>query len=120
MSEPVQPLSPPPVVEELVERFREHAAAYRRPDYNETELRRDFLDPFFEALGWDVANRQGHAEAYREVVHEDRVKVGGATKAPDSRQPAAHGAASRGPHRPVRLSTVVRSSHGPSAKVPQP
>lgn len=83
MSEPVQPLSPPHVVEELVERFREHGVAYRRPDYNETELRRDFLDPFFEALGWDVANRQSHAESYREVVHEDRVKVGGATKAPD-------------------------------------
>jgi len=29
------------------------------------------IDPLFEALGWDVANRQGFAEAYKEVIHED-------------------------------------------------
>ena len=28
-------------------------------------------------------NSQGNAEAYREVIHEDKVKVGAATKAPD-------------------------------------
>jgi hypothetical protein len=37
----------------------------------------------FRELGWDVDNTQGFAEQYREVVYEDRVKVGGATKAPD-------------------------------------
>jgi hypothetical protein len=31
-------------------------------------------------LGWDVENRRGLPEAYREVVYEDRVKVGGGTK----------------------------------------
>ncbi|MCI0474070.1 MAG: N-6 DNA methylase, partial [Ignavibacteria bacterium] len=44
---------------------------------------RDFIDPFFKALGWDMDNEQGYAEAYREVIHEDKVKIGGATKAPD-------------------------------------
>jgi hypothetical protein len=34
-------------------------------------------------LGWDIDNRQGFAEQYREVVHEDRVRVAGQTKAPD-------------------------------------
>jgi adenine-specific DNA-methyltransferase len=34
-------------------------------------------------LGWDIDNRNGYAETYREVIHEDRVKVGKATKAPD-------------------------------------
>jgi hypothetical protein len=34
-------------------------------------------------LGWDAENRKGLPEAYREVVYEDRVKVGGGTKAPD-------------------------------------
>ncbi len=76
-------VEPPPIVRHLVQRFHEQADVYGSPDYNETQLRRDFLDPLFEALGWDVANRQGYAEAYREVVHEDRIKVGGATKAPD-------------------------------------
>ena len=37
----------------------------------------------FELLGWDVLNRQGHAEAYKEVVHEDSLKIGGSTTSPD-------------------------------------
>ena len=28
-------------------------------------------------------NERGHAEAYKEVIHEDAIKVGGSTKAPD-------------------------------------
>ncbi|MEE8117214.1 MAG: type I restriction enzyme HsdR N-terminal domain-containing protein, partial [Gemmatimonadales bacterium] len=41
------------------------------------------MDPLFKALGWDVDNEKGYAEAYKDVVHEDAVKVGGLTKAPD-------------------------------------
>ncbi len=41
----------------------------------------DFINPLFAELGWDVENRQGHPEAYREVAYEDRVKVGGGTMA---------------------------------------
>jgi hypothetical protein len=71
------------IISELVVRFDEQLASYKKSDYNETQVRRDFIDPFFKALGWDVDNSQGYAEAYREVIHEDRVKVSGATKAPD-------------------------------------
>lgn len=67
----------------LIARFREQQTSYLSPSYNETLLRRDFVDPLFEALGWDVQNRAGLAEAYRDVVHEDSLKVGAATKAPD-------------------------------------
>lgn len=70
-------------VQELVIRFNEQLPAYKKSDYNETQTRRDFIDPFFKALGWDIDNEQGFAESYREVIHEDRVKVGKATKAPD-------------------------------------
>ena len=70
-------------ISELVERFGEQIESYKNSDYNETLTRRDFIDPFFKALGWDIDNEQGYAEAYREVIHEDRVKVGAATKAPD-------------------------------------
>lgn len=70
-------------ISDLVERFAEQIESYKRSDYNETLTRRDFIDPFFKALGWDIDNEQGYAEAYREVIHEDRVKVGTATKAPD-------------------------------------
>ena len=60
----------------LVERFSEHREAYLAGAYNETQLRREFLDPFFEALGWDVSNKQGNAEAYKDVVHEDAINDG--------------------------------------------
>lgn len=65
---------------ELIERFSEQHSRYKRTDYNETLTRRDFIDPFFKALGWDVDNENGYAESYREVIHEDRVKVGKATR----------------------------------------
>ena len=70
-------------IEKLVERFDEQKESYKNSDYNETLTRRDFIDPFFKALGWDIDNENGYAESYREVIHEDRVKVGKATKAPD-------------------------------------
>jgi hypothetical protein len=41
------------------------------------------IDPFFKALGWDIDNQNGYAEAYREVIHEDKIKISGVTKAPD-------------------------------------
>jgi type I restriction-modification system DNA methylase subunit len=67
----------------LVERFQEQLPSYKKSDYNETLTRRDFIDPFFKALGWDMNNSAGNAEAYREVIHEDKIKIGSATKAPD-------------------------------------
>ena len=70
-------------VERLVERFRENIESYKSSSYNETQTRREFIDPLFKALGWDVDNESGYAEAYKDVVHEDAVKVGGMTKAPD-------------------------------------
>ncbi|MBI4557417.1 MAG: Eco57I restriction-modification methylase domain-containing protein [Candidatus Hydrogenedentes bacterium] len=73
----------PKTILELVERFDQHSNEYRSPDYNEAQVRREFIDPFFDALGWDIQNRKGFAEPWKEVVHEDSIKVGGATKAPD-------------------------------------
>lgn len=70
-------------IEDLVTRFEEQFSSYKKSDYNETLTRRDFIDPFFKALGWDIDNEQGYAEAYREVIHEDKIKIGNATKAPD-------------------------------------
>jgi type I restriction-modification system DNA methylase subunit len=70
-------------IEALVNRFEEQYDSYINSNYNETQTRRDFIDPFFKALGWDIDNEQDSAEAYREVIHEDKVKISGATKAPD-------------------------------------
>jgi len=70
-------------IESLVKRFDEQKEFYKKTEYNETQTRRDFIDPFWKALGWDVDNENGYAESYREVIHEDKIKIGGATKAPD-------------------------------------
>jgi len=75
--------SVPSRVVELIETFDRNVEAYHSQQYNETQLRREFIDPFFEELGLDVTNKAGYAQAYKDVIHEDAIKVGGATKAPD-------------------------------------
>ena len=74
----------PKEVLRLIERYDEQRAAYESGVYKETQIRVEFIDPFFKALGWDVHNEQGFAEAYKDVIHEDALKIGGATEAPDS------------------------------------
>jgi len=76
-------LAAPKEIIDLVERFENNKESYKSGHYNETQVRREFVDPFFKALGWDVDNEQGFAEAYKDVIHEDAIKVGGTTRAPD-------------------------------------
>jgi type I restriction-modification system DNA methylase subunit/predicted type IV restriction endonuclease len=76
-------LTAPTKVLELVERFDRNLDAYKQGQYKEAQVRQEFIDPFFKALGWDVDNEQGYAEAYKEVVHEDTLRMGRVTKAPD-------------------------------------
>jgi type I restriction-modification system DNA methylase subunit/predicted type IV restriction endonuclease len=73
----------PKTVLDLVERFGMHSESYTSSEYNETQVRREFIDPMFKALGWDIDNEKGYAEPWKEVVHEDAIKVGGVSKAPD-------------------------------------
>ncbi len=73
----------PEIIHQLVARFTENRAAYRSGKYNEAQLRQEFLDPFFEALGWDVYNKNGYALDYRDVVIEDSLEIEGTSKAPD-------------------------------------
>ncbi len=76
-------MTTPQEIIELVERFERNRDDYKSGKYNETQVRREFVDPFFKALGWDVDNEQGYAEAYKDVIHEDEVRVEGKAKAPD-------------------------------------
>ncbi|MDO9303488.1 MAG: TaqI-like C-terminal specificity domain-containing protein [Anaerolineales bacterium] len=76
-------MTAPDSIRQLVERFELHRDAYRAGKYNETQLRREFLDPFFEALGWDVFNKLGYSEENKHVIHEDSLEIEGAKKAPD-------------------------------------
>ena len=50
----------PQIIFELIERFDRNLESYRSGQYNETQLRREFVDPFFKALGWDVDNEKGY------------------------------------------------------------
>jgi hypothetical protein len=75
----------PEIIHQLVQQFSDNRDAYRSGRYNEAQLRQEFLNPFFEALGWDVSNRKGYSINYREVVHEDSIHIKGSphAKAPD-------------------------------------
>lgn len=73
----------PKTVTELIQRFEYNFDSYRANQYKETQLRREFVDPFFIALQWDVNNERGYAEAYKDVIHEDSIRIGGKVKAPD-------------------------------------
>jgi len=70
-------------ITELVEKFSRNIDEYKNPKYNETSVRIEFVNPFWEALGWDVHNKSGYALAFRDIIHEDEVRVGHTTKAPD-------------------------------------
>ena len=67
----------------LVERFARNIDHYHRPEYNETQVRREFIDPLFVALGWDVENRRGVAPRYQEVIHEATVRERAGIRSPD-------------------------------------
>lgn len=70
-------------IKELVEKFKSNYKQFHSSDYNETLTRQDFINPFFEYLGWDISNKEGLSQTYRDVIHEDKLKIGKETKAPD-------------------------------------
>lgn len=78
-------LAIPEIVLKLVKHFSEQLDLLRSQHYNEAQLRQEFLNPFFEALGWDVNNKKEYSLNYREVVHEDSIHIKGSpnAKAPD-------------------------------------
>jgi len=61
-------MAAPAEIVRLVETFERNKETYRQGGLNETQLRREFLDPFFKAVGWDMNNTQGCAELYREAT----------------------------------------------------
>jgi hypothetical protein len=71
--------SPSATVVELVERYERDRKVFLSPDCKEEQLRAEFLNPFFESLGWDVSNKAGLTGACPERSR----RVAGATKAPD-------------------------------------
>ena len=73
----------PAVIQELVDRYSSNRDLYRSAAYNEEQTRAEFINPFFEALGWDVRNKAGYSPAYMDVVFEGTLRVEGSANAPD-------------------------------------
>jgi adenine-specific DNA-methyltransferase len=69
----------------LVDKFTKFINDYKKPSYNESDLRLEFLNPFFELLDWDVRNEENSHINYKDVVVEERINVYGSDnkKAPD-------------------------------------
>jgi len=72
-------------IKDLVHKYQSNRKTYLEADYNETQLRTDFLDPFFELLGWDIKNAEGKPTNEREVLLEEGLKADATanTKKPD-------------------------------------
>jgi len=70
-------------IRSLCEYFSTNRDAFLLPGVKEAHVRQTLIDPFFEALGWDVRNEGMTAPQYREVIPEDSLDVEGQQKAPD-------------------------------------
>lgn len=75
----------PTQIIELIKQFNQELELYRSSNFNETQTRNQFIDPLFDALGWDLSNKNQVPEVYRDVVLEERLKISNnqKTKAPD-------------------------------------
>ena len=73
----------PPAILNLVERFARNIEFYRAAGYNEAQVRRSSSIRCSRRSAGTCITAQGYADAYKEVIHEDAIKIGGATKAPD-------------------------------------
>ena len=71
------------LVARLAEQFKENENFYTSKDFVESEARSKFIDPFLEALAWDVKNEKGARHDRQEVITEDRVIIAGQVKHPD-------------------------------------
>lgn len=60
----------PDKLKELVEKFRLNEEYYKSQSFLETQVRVEFINPLLRLLGWDVDNEAGHAQQYKDVIHE--------------------------------------------------
>ena len=72
-------------IKQLIEKYQSDRDYYLTNKYNETLLRSDFLDPFFELLGWDIKNNERKPTNEREVILEEALKTNASenSKKPD-------------------------------------
>jgi hypothetical protein len=73
----------PESIHALIDHFRAKREEYKSDRYNETQARVELINPFFEALGWDINNAQHKPPSMRDVVHEDELRTPDHRKFPD-------------------------------------
>jgi len=64
-------IAAPKAVQALDDRFDRDRAVFRSGEYKEEQLRLEFLNPLFEALGWGVCNKQRLSGTCKPVVHRE-------------------------------------------------
>lgn len=70
-------------IRELVSDFKENEKAYLSSDYSEADVRNDFINKFFIALGWDVRHEKQKNPYKQEVRVEKPVAIAKAQKRAD-------------------------------------
>ncbi len=76
-------MSVPDKVYELVKKFENGKSFYTHPNYNEAQLRQEFVNPLFDAMGWQTGESS-------QVLHEAGIRTGGTIKHPDYSFLAGH------------------------------
>jgi len=57
-------------LQSLIAKFEKDKAHYVSKGYPEAQVRLDFLNPFFKALGWDIENKAQKPPHERDVIVE--------------------------------------------------
>ena len=71
------------IIKQLVANFKAQESAYLSPGYQESQIRQDFIDKFFTALGWDVTHNV-QMNPYQQEVHiENKVHMAGSQRRSD-------------------------------------
>lgn len=64
------------VISNLVADFKANESKFLSPNYSEADVRKDFIDKFFDALGWDVYHNEQKNQYEQEVKIEKGVYAG--------------------------------------------
>lgn len=89
----------------LAATFRANEHRYLSPNYQEAEVRKDFIDKFFTALGWDVNHDEQTNPYEQEVKVEPPVSAGGQRRADYAFHLAPN-------YRDVRFFVEAKKPHG--------
>jgi len=65
----------------LIDKYDDDSVSSKKQ--SEAMVRGDYIDALIGMLGWDLTNKEGVVEFFRDVVREDKQEVDGSSKKPD-------------------------------------